>query len=710
MADQFDPYHRWLGIPPKHQPPDHYRLLGLERFEDDPEVIVDAAERQMTHVRRYALGPHQMLSQQILNELAAAQSCLLDSVEKARYDADLRQRQTAATLPAAPLPPASAPTRVKIRNAASVRPSVPKPAPAIRAVADWLDERLVAWAGPRFPVPLAVLRGLAIGVPLGLAVVGLVLAFGLSTPPPPEGSDADGSDLVVVAPPVEPVPPEDFAVDPAPEPTIEPVPPLPADTRPPRILAIPDQVIEEGVPFEVRVDVDSEEPLDGLRFHLEPGFPAGVVFDEPRRMIFWTPEESQGPGEYSITVVATVSGTDSQELGESFRIGVREVNSAPAIEPISEQVIEPGKELTVGIEVRDADKPANDLMLDLLEGPPSAVIDSAERLFRWTADDSQAGREWPVTLAVRDNGQPPLETVASFAIRVSAPPKPPSPPLAVAPFDAVQAQSHQAAWSQHLGQPVELTNSIGMKLVLIPPGKFLMGSPDDEADRDDDETQHHVRISKPYYMGVYEVTQGEYEQVMGTNPSWFPRTRQGSTRASGQDTSRFPVEQVSWEDAVEFCRRLSASLPEQSSGHVYRLPTEAEWAYACRAGTTTPFHFGAELTGREANWSGRAITSKGINFKRPTIVGLFSLNSFGLYDMHGNVSEWCSDWYGDYSATSLDDPQGPTAGSDRVIRGGCWIDGAGDCRSAYRNGHAPGLRYDFLGFRVACSSVDASGP
>jgi len=669
MVDHFDPYHRWLGIPPKHQPADYYRLLGLERFEDDLEVIVDGAERQAAHVRRYALGPNQILSQKILNELAAAQSCLMDPVEKARYDADLRQRQTAATPHAAPSPLAAAPVVPqvdipplpsapaaklgKLQTAASQRPTGAEPVPVSRNVVRWLDERLVAWAGPGFPVPLSVLRGLAVGVPLGLAVVGLLLAFGMSTNrrPVETGANRPGAGAVAPGPTDEPV------VKPAPEPIVEPVPPSspPPVTRPPRIREIPDQIIDEGVPFQARVEVDSDEPLDSLRFHLESGFPAGMIFDERQRMVIWTPEESQGPGEYSITVVATISVLDSRELRESFRVGVREVNTAPSIVPITDQVIELGKEVVVAIAVRDDDAPANEWTISLLEGPPGAVIDSGGRRFNWTPDESHAGRAWPITVVVRDNGEPPLEAEARFTIRVTPPPKPASPPLALAPFAAAQAKVHQAAWSRHLGQPVEVSKSIGMKLILIPPGEFMMGSPDSETNRGRNETSHRVRITKPYYLGVYEVTQGEYERVMGTNPSMFSQTGRGRDKVSGQDTSRFPVEQVSWEEAVEFCRKLSASSSEQSSGRVYRLPTEAEWEYSCRAGTTTPFHFGSELNGRDANCNGNSpygTPTKGRCLNRPTTLGSYGANSFGLYDMHGNVWEWCSDWSGDYAATS----------------------------------------------------------
>jgi formylglycine-generating enzyme required for sulfatase activity len=282
-----------------------------------------------------------------------------------------------------------------------------------------------------------------------------------------------------------------------------------------------------------------------------------------------------------------------------------------------------------------------------------------------------------------------------------------APPLAVAPFDAAAAQGHQEAWAKHLGVEVETVNSIGIKLVLVPPGEFQMGSPESEPSRDDDETQHRVRITKPYYLGMYEVTQAEYERVMGANPS-------NDKTVAGQNTSRFPVERVSWEEAVEFCRKLSAMSAEQSAGRVYRLPTEAEWEFACRAGTVTPFHFGSQLNGREANCDGNypyGTTTKGTYLQRPTTVGSYASNGFGLFDMHGNVREWCSDWYdsGYYANSPTDDPTGLTSGSLRVDRGGGWDGDARDCRSAYRYSSSPDSRYDNLGFRLASSSVDQSG-
>ncbi len=272
------------------------------------------------------------------------------------------------------------------------------------------------------------------------------------------------------------------------------------------------------------------------------------------------------------------------------------------------------------------------------------------------------------------------------------------PPLAVVPFNADEATAHQEAWAKQIDQPVEVTNSIGMELRLIPPGEFLMGSPESEkGHRDLEGPQHRVQITNPFYLGSYEITQAEYEHVMDRNPSRF-------RRIWGQDTSRFPVEMVSWEDAVEFCRRLSELGEERSAGRVYRLPTEAEWEYACRAGTTTPFHFGSAMDSREANCVDSTAfgeTQTRLPLKRTTTVGSYNPNGFGLYDMHGNVGEWCADWSGGYGANGpREDPQGPRTGCYRVIRGGGWLNIPLQCRSAFRGATLPVTRRSFLGFRV----------
>ncbi len=269
------------------------------------------------------------------------------------------------------------------------------------------------------------------------------------------------------------------------------------------------------------------------------------------------------------------------------------------------------------------------------------------------------------------------------------------------------------------GLPKRITNSIGMKFVLIPAGSFLMGSPPDEEGRKDDEgPQHEVEITQPFYLAVTPVTQKQYETVMGTNPSYFSAKGRGkykvssiddtrNYKVSSMDTRQFPVEKVSWEDAIEFCNWLAALTKETESGHSYRLPTEAEWEYACRGGAASSqvFHFGNSLSSRQANFDVKRPPDAAGNYRtlaRTCKVGSHPPNRFGLCDMHGNVCEWCQDWYDkNYYATSpRQDPKGPLRGSARVFRGGCWRSSAEHCRSAYRDCTAAGARNPSRGFRV----------
>ena len=225
---------------------------------------------------------------------------------------------------------------------------------------------------------------------------------------------------------------------------------------------------------------------------------------------------------------------------------------------------------------------------------------------------------------------------------------------------------------------LDVGNGVTMKLVLIPAGKFLMG--------EEGPQKREVTISKPFYMGMTEVTQAQYEAVMGKNPSNF----KGGT---------YPVETVSWNDATEFCKKLS-----EKTQQAVRLPTEAEWEYACRAGSKTGFSFGdAESALGDYAWyhGNSGGTTHPVGQKKP--------NAWGLYDMHGNVWEWCADWYGDYAKGAATNPSGPASGSFRVLRSGGWNDGLNNCRSALRGSYTPGDRDYYFGFRVVVS-VSAPGP
>jgi len=272
-----------------------------------------------------------------------------------------------------------------------------------------------------------------------------------------------------------------------------------------------------------------------------------------------------------------------------------------------------------------------------------------------------------------------LKAVVSEAQKECGEPGKAQPDLAFTKDEAVARQKES---SQSLGTPAEITNGIGMKLKLIPEGEFMMGSPDDKRC-----PRHKVRITKPFYLGVYEVTQAECEKVMGKNPSNF----------QGADN---PVEKVTWEDAAEFCKKLSAK-----EGRTYRLPTEAEWEYACRAGSTTLYSFGDD----QANL-GEYAWYLANSDKKTRPAGEKKPNNWGLCDMHGNVWEWCQDWYDlDYYAVSpTGDPPGPETGSLRVYRGGSWDAPAGNCGSSDRYGYVPSYGSIFLGFRVAADPPSQS--
>ncbi len=250
------------------------------------------------------------------------------------------------------------------------------------------------------------------------------------------------------------------------------------------------------------------------------------------------------------------------------------------------------------------------------------------------------------------------------------------------PFDAQQARKHQEAWAAYLGVPAEATNSIGMKLVLIPPGHYVPAKPGKGELK-------KLEISEPFYLGKYEVTQREYQSVMEHNPSFFFPKGRGGDRVGTQDTGRFPVESVSWDEAIALCNKLSekegrkpyyGAAGKVLGGDGYRLPREAEWEIACRAGTNTTYSFGdAQALLGEYGWYG--LTKDG----RVHPVGEKKGNGFGLFDMHGNVWEWCED----------------TVGLNCVLRGGSYNSPVGCCGAAHRHAEAPAVRNDWLGLRLA---------
>ncbi len=269
--------------------------------------------------------------------------------------------------------------------------------------------------------------------------------------------------------------------------------------------------------------------------------------------------------------------------------------------------------------------------------------------------------------------------------------------------DKLKFQDKKPGLAQPPALAKEIKNTLGMKLILIREGAFLMGSAETEEGRElldkGNEFQHKVKITKPFYLGKYEVTKAEFGAFVkatgykteaekdGAQFTWrYPNLKQ---------TDRHPVVYVSWNDAVAFCTWLSEK--ETKDGRTYRLPTEAEWEYACRAGTTTRFHSGddeASLKQVAQYWRNGPLAT------RP--VGELQGNAWGLHDLHGNVWEWCQDWYAKdyYKHSPREDPQGPATGETRVFRGGFWGSGPLGCRAALRLHNTPSFRFHTLGFRV----------
>jgi formylglycine-generating enzyme required for sulfatase activity len=299
-----------------------------------------------------------------------------------------------------------------------------------------------------------------------------------------------------------------------------------------------------------------------------------------------------------------------------------------------------------------------------------------------------AGADHP---AATDIGVPPNETTATSQARDAA--------LHPFAFDVVTLDESGRGTARRRGsaqQVVEdLGNGVALEMVHIPGGTFVMGAPEHEADSPDEERPQH-RVTVPlFYLGKYAVTIEQWVAVTGASPDGMKIVDETFTASRRQ-----PVVRVSYDEAEAFCSRLA-----QTAGRAYRLPTEAEWEYACRAGTTTALHIGDVVDSYAANFNGLSPygAGRGGPFHRTTVrVGEYPANKFGLFDMHGNVMEWCSDWYAAdyYKDSPKEDPRGPEAGTDKATRGGSWSNSGKACRSAVRTKLAPGSSHYGLGFRV----------
>jgi len=673
MEKAFDPYHRWLGIPASQQPANYYRLLGLENFEADPEVIADAAHRQTAHVRSYQNGPQAKVSQKILNELATASSCLQDLKRKAQYDIELRKKLALpdAGKRSAPASPPTQPSNPEAELIELVRTrSVPVPPPP--------GSRLSRSAkdSPSQSVPPVVQRGSSVAREPLPQIVTERAANGFSQRPevagkPPTGRPKGplnrlewfliGGSVVALggivlflflgglASSPEKAGPQrttsrnsgEFASDfPLPEIVGETTQDPPSSNIVPPAIPVPtsDPTTISAVP----------QPALPVPMPPQPAPPVATTTPVPQPM-------PQPP------VPAPTNGRRDLIQGDAIelRLGSKHLAKAVAGEDCALFILRATNSERVAVRTGQASR---DVILWAYEG-------SYPKNHSHRSDQDLNGNT--------GNEEVLFNTVAgqSYFFRVT-------------PFGSTSRPEFTFEITVNSVPAQVITNSLGMKFAYCPPGEFMMGSPKSEAGRGN-ETQHKVILTEGFYLGVHEVTQSQYVKIMNKNPSVF----------ASRQTANLPVENVTWDDAMEFCRRLSIG-----NGSSYRLPTEAEWEYACRAGTTTPFSFGTTCNGLEANVDASSpygTNIKGQRLGHPTLVGSYSPNAWGLYDLHGNVAEWCSDWYGDYPTGTVTNPTGPSQGTlSRVNRGGGWDYDPRDCRSADRGRSTPGSRGNYLGFRV----------
>ena len=432
-----------------------------------------------------------------------------------------------------------------------------------------------------------------------------------------------------------------------------------------KLEPIPAQTVEAGKPLSVAVAMENADAWKGkVRYSLGSPTPLGMSIDAATGIFTWTPSEGQAADKHKVTVLVT--GPDGRRDETSFVVNVLRPIPPMKLKPIPAQTVEAGKPLQLVVTLENPDAWQGKVRYAIAsQAFPGARIDPQSGRFSWTAPLDQAAGQQEISVSTTGLGGQTAQT--SFIVTVTR-------PIPV-PLPATLAGKETS---------VDLDNDVKLEMVLIPAGEFLMGTPGASGD----EQQHRVRISKPFYLGKFLVTQDQWQAVMGNNPSRFKGPKN-------------PVEQVSWDDCQQFLDKLNAkSGPGRGK---FQLPTEAQWEYACRAKSTSQYCFGDdEARLGEYAWYGNNSGSK----THP--VGERKPNAWGLYDMHGNVWEWCQDWYdgGYYAKSPMDDPAGPTTGSDRVYRGGGWDYPARYCRSAFRHGLVPGIRDRDLGFRVSRVPAD----
>lgn len=564
-----DTYHKWLGIPPSEQPPNHYRLLGIDLFESDSDVIDSGAQRQMAHVRTYALGPNREASQTLLNQLAAARVVLLNPTTKAQYDQSLRQQSAM-----------KANAEDSSSGSSSDSGSSGSPVP-LSFEKQAVDE----------PVPTTV--------NLPCPSCKRLLAIGADC----HGAQVQCSNCGVV------------------------------------LLASPD-----GQHLHAQVEV-SKTTETRPQFTATTSNRARTRNNKRRR--------SQRSHFLMFVCICFVSGIGVLLYSLNFldfsvgNLASQGSRNSPLHESSSQN---------------DAVKSGSPRTAKSGNG-----VHSTTPRNRFGATKNQSVPRRNVPRAPSELG----EMIRDRSAATSGSDHSSGPDSGATFFEVGEEGSRIIGGT---GDTASLRNPMEMQFIPIPAGEFIMGGGFET---------HRVTLTQAFELGIHEVTQAQFESVMGMNPSRM--------NAPG-----LPVEQVSWDQAVEFCRRLSASPEAQETGYQYRLPYEAEWEYACRAGAASSDNFGDDgsVLGDFAWFGGNANGTT-----HP--VGTKKANAWGLFDMHGNVSEWCLDWKGnDKPDGSVVDPQGPATGQARINRGGSWLTDAGRFQTTLQSWGAPQLTEADIGFRI----------
>jgi formylglycine-generating enzyme required for sulfatase activity len=752
--DSQDLYARWLNIAPGPRPPDHYTLLGLPLFTADLQEIEAAAHRllDLLDVHALHLDPEKRAAcQRLMNEVAQARSVLADAQRRVDYDCTLliqhgvaglslpspgASRQPASSAPLAPPPEGG--------SFALIRARLSRPAYAVFLVAVLIAVgSLVVWAWVLHSGEQPMETAVALPAPAPAAPVAQTPPSVAPQPPEPmtPPTDLEALQEFLKKYPSAARPPAEIGKQ----------PPAALVVSPPSAPAAQGKELSLDLGGGVMMRLNYIPP--GTFFMGSPDYDKNHFSDEtPQHPVTLTVGFYMAVTEVTQEQYQAVMGQNPSRFKDP-KNPVEMVSWADATEFCRKVSEKTGRKARLPTEAEwefacragtassfsfgDDNRALSDYAwyIDNSAGAthpvgqknPNAwgLYDMLGNVFEWCADWSGKYPNSPVgnprgpdsgTHRVQRGGgcnnnamiprsafrccALPLNRDAYTGFRVvvesaatalvQAPPTTAAPSTAnlptttaavvVSPPSApVQPPPAPAAQGNTLS--LDIGKGVTMKLVLIPAGKFMMGSPDSEQGRRGDEgPQHEVIITKPFYLGLTEVTQAQYEAVMGTNPSHF----KGATN---------PVEMVSWNDATEFCKKLS-----EKTRQAVRLPTEAEWEYACRAGTKTRFSFGdSDSALGDYAWcsSNSGDKTQPVGQKKP--------NAWGLYDMHGNVREWCADRYGGYPKGTVSDPFGTASGDRRMLRGGSWYSGATDhFRCAYRlNFFAPSLRNFSFGFRCA---------